>query len=279
MPDSEKRKNLIFILTGIIFTLVLLDKSTGSGFSLSASGFQGFRNIGKMGVESPSSPKGNLNHKEMMDQAEDEILGELLQNGDVQTSSDNSNAIEEDLNEDNLVPVMEPPVSSGHSEKESESHSSATATPVPSEKGELSLYFLKFYGKGSKSHSRLVKVLRLSKGGDRVKLVLNSLIAGPVSQEKEKGILNSIPQNLRYDADYRIEDGILKLSLSSDLERSAGPEILKDRIDQLTYSLIENLPIRGVQLRINGKFVRSLGGEGMPLPTLLTKNPRKIVVF
>ncbi|AXR68506.1 GerMN domain-containing protein [Leptospira mayottensis] len=266
MPDSEKRKNLIFILTGIIFTLVLLDKSTGSGFSL--SGIE-FRNIGKMSPE--SYPKGNLNHKELMDQAEDEILGELLQNGDV--SSENENSIEEDLNEDDLVPVLEHPLASVNFENES------PPTPIPTDKGELSLYFLKFYGKGNKSHSRLVKVLRLSKGGDRVKLILNSLIAGPVSQEKEKGILNSIPQNLHYDGDYRIEEGILKLSLSSDLERGAGPELLKDRIDQLTYSLMENLPIRGIQLRINGKFVRSLGGEGVPLPSLLTKNPRKIVVF
>ncbi|EMJ95811.1 GerMN domain-containing protein [Leptospira alstonii] len=271
MPDSEKRKNLIFILTGVIFTLVLLDKSTGAGFSLSGAGFQGFRNVGKMSPESPSAQRGNLNHKEIMDQAEDEILEELLRNGDVQTSSDNSNPVEEDLNEDNLVPVLEPPVPSFENK--------SSATPIPTNKGELSLYFLKFYGKGSKSHSRLVKVLRLSKGGDRVKLILNSLIVGPVSQEKEKGILNSIPQNLHYDEDYRIEEGILKLSLSNDLERGAGPEILKDRIDQLTYSLMENLPIVGVQLRINGKFVRSLGGEGMPLPSLLTKNPRKIVVF
>ncbi|MCG6168425.1 GerMN domain-containing protein [Leptospira sp. FAT2] len=279
MPDSEKRKNLIFILAGIIFTLVLLDKSTGSGFSISGAGFQGFRNIGKFGPESSSSPKGNLNHKEIMDQAEDEILGELLQNGDVQTSSENANSIEEDLDEDNLVPVLEPPITNVLSEKESEHGSAHASVPIPSEKGELSLYFLKFYGKGNKSHSRLVKVLRLSKGGDRVKLILNSLIAGPVSVEKEKGILNSIPQSLRYDSDYEIQNGVLKLSLSGDLERGAGPEILKDRIDQLTYSLMENLPIRGIQLSINGKFVRSLGGEGMPLPSLLTKNPRKIVVF
>lgn len=269
MPDSEKRKNIIFILTGIIFTLVLLDKSTGSGFSISNEGFN-FNNIGKLTPKPYSSSKENFNHKEIMDQAEEEILEELLQNGDIQTATDSSNSIEEDLNED--VPVLEPPIFSMDSTNEPD-------FPIPSEKGELSLFFLKFYGKGSKSHSRLVKVLRLSKGGDRVKLILNSLIAGPVSQEKEKGILNSIPQSLRYDDNYRIERGILKLSLSSDLEKEAGPEILKDRIDQLIYSLMENLPIQGVQLKINGKFVRSLGGEGLPLPSLLTKNPRKIVVF
>ncbi|UOG33263.1 GerMN domain-containing protein [Leptospira noguchii] len=269
MPDSEKRKNIIFILTGIIFTLVLLDKSTGSGFSISGEGFN-FNNIGKLNPKSYSSSKENFNHKEMMDQAEEEILEELLRNGDIQTSADLSNSIEEDLNED--VPVLEPPAISIDSTNEPD-------FPIPSEKGELSLFFLKFYGKGSKSHSRLVKVLRLSQGGDRVKLILNSLIAGPVSQEKEKGILNSIPQSLRYDDNYRIEKGILKLSLSNDLEKEAGPEILKDRIDQLTYSLMENLPIQGVQLKINGRFVRSLGGEGLPLPSLLTKNPRKIVVF
>ncbi|XDD49058.1 GerMN domain-containing protein [Leptospira sp. WS92.C1] len=271
MPDSEKRKNLIFILTGIIFTLVLLDKSTGAGFSISGTGFQGFRNIGKMSPEFSSSNRGNLNHKEIMDQAEDEILGELLQNGEIQTSSETSNSIEEDLGEENLVPVLDTPVSSDAITKPS--------TPVPTEKGELSLYFLKFYGKGSKSHSRLVKVLRLSKGGDRVRLILNSLIAGPVAAEKEKGILNSIPQDLSYHENYRIENGILQISLSGELERGAGPEILKDRIDQLIYSLMENLPIIGVQLKINGKSVRSLGGEGMPLPSLLTKNPRKIVIF
>ncbi|MDV6235124.1 GerMN domain-containing protein [Leptospira ellisii] len=276
MPDPEKRKNLIFVLTGIIFTLVLLDKSTGSGFSFSGAGFTGFKNIGKSVPESPSSSRGNLNHKELMDQAEDEILGELMQNGDVQTTSDSASNLEEDLNEDGLVPVLDPVSSSSET---SETNSTGAETPIPAQKGELSLYFLKFYGKGNKSHSRLVKVLRLSKGGDRVRLVLNSLIAGPVVSEKENGILNSIPSGFNYDPDYKIEDGVLKLSVNGELERGAGPEILKDRIDQLVYSLMENLPIRGVQLRINGKSVRSLGGEGLPLPSLLTKNPRKIVVF
>ncbi len=102
MPDSEKRKNIIFILTGIILTLVLLDKSTGSGFSITNEGFN-FNNIGKLTPKPYSSSKEIFKQKEIMDQAEEEILEELLQNGDIQTSTDSSNSIEEDLNED--VPV------------------------------------------------------------------------------------------------------------------------------------------------------------------------------
>ncbi|EMO30168.1 hypothetical protein LEP1GSC170_3812, partial [Leptospira interrogans serovar Bataviae str. HAI135] len=110
---------------------VLLDKSTGSGFSISGEGFN-FNNIGKLNPKSYSSSKENFNHKEMMDQAEEEILEELLRNGDIQTSADLSNSIEEDLNED--VPVLEPPAISIDSTNEPD-------FPIPSEKGELSLFF------------------------------------------------------------------------------------------------------------------------------------------
>ncbi|EMO77684.1 hypothetical protein LEP1GSC127_2765 [Leptospira kirschneri str. 200801925] len=67
-----------------------------------------------------------------MDQAEEEILEELLRNGDIQTSVDLSNSIEEDLNEE--VPVLEPPTFSVNSTIEPD-------FPIPSEKGELSLFF------------------------------------------------------------------------------------------------------------------------------------------
>ena len=145
------------------------------------------------------------------------------------------------------------------------------------------IYFLKFYGSGEKSHSRLIKVERkinkIEDQVDEVNLILELLKQGPTELEKSKGVLNSIPDSLLLTENYMIRDGILYLSLNSEFEFGAGPEILQDRIDQLAYSLIDNLKLKGIQLSLNGKKVKQLGGTGLAVPSIITKNQRRIITL
>ncbi|TGK13049.1 spore gernimation protein [Leptospira fletcheri] len=275
MPDSEKLKSLLYVLTGILFVLVLLDKSTGSGFRSSGSKegnsgfFSRFNTLGKNNPLPPASPGEKESHEEVMDKAEDEILSELMQNGTASVGRDWSESESND-SDDIYIPVVDPARTSG---TESTEHS------LRQDPGEVELYFLKFFGKGNKSHSRLVRVKRNYSSGDKLHFILRELSKGPAPEEKTKGVLNALPQKFTYSSEYSVENGILKLSLGSEFESGAGPELLKDRVDQLCYSLLENLNIKGIKLYINGKKVHSLGGVGLPIPEVLTKNPRKIAVL
>ncbi|EQA45611.1 sporulation and spore germination [Leptospira broomii serovar Hurstbridge str. 5399] len=275
MPESEKLKSLLYVLTGILFVLVLLDKSTGGGFRSTESGgdsgfFSKFNTIGKTTPQPPQSASGKQTHEEVMDKAEDEILSELMQNGG-QTVGQNWSESESTDSDDLFIPVVDSP-------KDAISESS-TNGQIHHEPGEIELYFLKFYGKGNKSHSRLVQVKRKHVSGDKVHFILRELSKGPDPDEKRNGVLNALPAKFTYSNEYSVENGILRLSLGSEFETGAGPELLKDRVDQLCYSLMENLKVKGIRLYINGKKVRSLGGVGFPIPDILTKNPRKIAVL
>ncbi|TGL64051.1 GerMN domain-containing protein [Leptospira sarikeiensis] len=276
MPESDKLKSLLYILTGTLFVLVLLDKSLGNKVGTptgqeSPSFFSRFNTIGKNSPLAPNSEnKGKQTHEQIMDQAEDEILTELMQTGDVsneETSSSDPNDPEE-----MFIPIVEmpkPDIRSNTPSKPQLNHSP----------GEVKLYFLKFYGKGNKSHSRLVQIKRRFEQGDKILFIMKELTKGPVQEEKSQGVLNALPNRMEYSKEYSVENGILKLSLGPDFEAGAGPELLKDRVDQICYSILENSELRGIRLYINGKQVRSLGGVGLPIPEVLTKNPRKIATL
>ncbi|MFB5650685.1 GerMN domain-containing protein [Leptospira wolffii] len=275
MPESDKLKSLVYILTGTLFVLLLFDKATGSGNSSpgspeSSSFFSRFNTIGKNQPLAPNS-QGKQTHEQIVDAAEDEIIAELMQNG--------GNSVPEEWNQNDssdpeelIIPVVENPVTENRIPKSSNQM-------LRHDPGEVKLYFLKFYGKGNKSHSRLVQVKRKHGSGDKVQFILKELTKGPSEEEKSQGVLNALPVRMEYSKEYSVENGVLKLSLGGEFEGGAGPELLKDRVDQICYSLLENLDLKGIRLYINGKQVRSLGGVGLPIPEVLTKNPRKIATL
>ncbi|WP_165780287.1 GerMN domain-containing protein [Leptospira saintgironsiae] len=277
MPESDKLKSLLYILTGALFVLVLLDKSMGNKNTTSPgqeshSFFSKFNTIGKTNPLSPTSSsenKGKQTHEQVMDQAEDEILTELMQNGENSSSEELSSDSNDP--EEMFIPIVEMPKPgpTGPSPKIRLDHSP----------GEIKLYFLKFYGRGNKSHSRLVQLKRKFDHGDKILFILKELTKGPSSDEKTQGVLNALPNRMEYSKEYSVENGVLKLYLGPDFEAGAGPELLKDRVDQICYSILENSELRGIRLFINGKQVRSLGGVGLPIPEVLTKNPRKIATL
>lgn len=145
----------------------------------------------------------------------------------------------------------------------------------------VSIYFLKFYGKGNKSHSRLVKTTRELDPNKIVNVgtILESLIKGPNAEEKSQGILSAIPVGLTFARNYKIDNNILHLSLGTEFEYGVGPELMQDRIDQIIFSLMELDEIKGVKLYINGKKITSIGGDGIPVPNVLTKKNRLVMTL
>ncbi|MCZ8239327.1 MAG: GerMN domain-containing protein [Leptospiraceae bacterium] len=265
--QNDKPKSLVYLLSGILLVLVLFEKSltpNGNtkipfGSKLSQDNFS----LGKdWKQEIPEfkniNPKASTSLGEIPVLDEPKIENESIAVGDSQNWKDLANKeIEEFIPED--IPLLEdssPQTNSGYA----------------------NVYFIKFFGNGTKAESRLVKVPRnIPQNTDSIAYILNELKKGPREEEKSKGVLNAIPKQFSFSSNYKIMDGILHLNLSDSIEYGAGPQIIKDRLDQIAYSLIGIKGIRGIKITINGQAVSSLGGDGISLPVVLGKRDRKVI--
>jgi spore germination protein GerM len=262
--QTDKMKSLVYALSGILLVLVLLEKSlvpsglskipleklpSNEPFSLKeewSKGISEFKNIAKNDPEDipvEEIPKEIEPIPRETSQAWEDVA---------------QKEIEEFIPDE--VPLLEDSV-----------------TPSLDAKY-TNIYFIKFFGNGIKADSRLVKVPRnIPRQTDPVRFILNELKKGPKEEEKNKGVLNAIPPQFAYSEKYKILDGILYLNLDESIEMGAGPQIIKDRLDQIAYSLIGVSGIRGIKITINHKNVHSLGGDGIPLPLVLGKRDRKVI--
>lgn len=248
--DSGKSPYLYWI--GALVFLVLFDKSIKSseGSVLNAPEFKtGFRfqNVGK-----PSLFK----NKEKDDSID---LSDLEFEKDMET--------EELLEEE--IPTVDDPIPTVSTPKKKDLVAEKT----------ISVYFLKFFGSDQSAHTKLVKVTRKLSGSNPVVSALDELKRGPSEQEREKGVLNAIPYNLKFNHDYHLNQGILEISVGSEIELGGSPSILRDRLDQLVYTLMEIEGVRGVKLKINEETVKSIGGDGLPIPEVMTRGQRKIIIL
>lgn len=275
----DRSKSLLYMLSGILFVLVLLEKSIGSGPNVKLpnasdlpdvrdkatqkaqdlianepwkNGFSGFRNVGAPDSEIPiveydpnsfnSRPPHNAippTNEMWEEQARNEI--------------------------DELIPDEEIPVMDSSKSKNIE---------------HVNVYFIKFFGSDNKAQSRLVRVPRLvPAGSDPVIFILNELKKGPRPEESSKGVLNAIPENFSYSKQYSIREGILHLDLGGSFEYGGGPEIIKDRLDQIAHSLVGVGDIRAIRFTLDKKKVSALGGDGIPLPEVFGKRDRKITTL
>jgi spore germination protein GerM len=153
--------------------------------------------------------------------------------------------------------------------------------PSEEEVSTAGVYFLKFYGSGKQTHSRLVKVKREFRGGlkRRVKMALQYLEQGPSEEEAKRGLLSGLPNQFQFTKKIRFKEGILYISLPESFHLEAGREIMKDRLEQLSFTLFENPEIKGISLYINEKKVRFLGKDQYKVNDIITRSNRKIVIF
>lgn len=105
---------------------------------------------------------------------------------------------------------------------------------------------------------------RLSARGPeaRARAVVAALAAGPTEEERARGLASEVPAGLEVRA-ARLRDGVLELDLSAALESGGGSASMQARLYQLLYSLTQPGDVDAVALRLEGRPLRALGGEGL----------------
>ncbi len=130
--------------------------------------------------------------------------------------------------------------------------------PLVEEKKDVVLHFIRFRG----GKSELVRVIRKLDKPAGPREVLELLREGP---RGEKGLINAFDSVVN---DLRMENGIAVVDLDERVGRM-GPRVIRDRLDQITATLMQFPQIKGVKILVNGKPVHTLGAEQLEIPSVL----------
>jgi spore germination protein GerM len=169
----------------------------------------------------------------------------------------------------NLPEISEDPLEFGSNQKKFSKDKST----------QQGIYFLKFNSRGKHVTSSLVKVSRTLKGNlkKRVWNALEELARGPTGEEESKGVISGLPDGFGFTKKIRLKDGILSIALPEEFEENTGKDLMKDRIDQLVYTLMEFPEIKGVKLNIEGKSSPYMGSDNLSVPGILVKAERRVL--
>ncbi|TGL90432.1 spore gernimation protein [Leptospira congkakensis] len=265
--QEDKWKSLRYLLGGIFLVLVLIEKSMGFDPKAAGNLFpkQGFRNIGKTQEKTKFAEPTDPFSKETWEDDlnwEEEVLTQTFPDAEPKQKSRTKLV-------DDTIPEITLP----------EDRFPGAGKRLQADAGFLPVYFLKFYGTGKNSQSQLVKLSREFPGGDPIPFLFQELTKGPNAEEKGKGVLSALSKKVRMEPNYRLEDGILHISVSEDISYGGSMEILKDRLDQISFTMVGNFGIKGVILYSNGERIRTLGSDGLSIPEILAKSQRKVIIF
>ncbi len=101
---------------------------------------------------------------------------------------------------------------------------------------------------------------------------LKKLLSGPSASEKRKGFMTCVPSGTKLIS-CSVSKGIAVINLSSEfLYNPYGAEGYRWQLKQIVYTATQFPTVSGVVLKVNGKVVRYLGGEGVVVPYPATRN-------
>ncbi len=132
-------------------------------------------------------------------------------------------------------------------------------------------YLYYFYFRNGRS--QLVRVTRPASGSRlRLTTVLRNLQKGPLPAERN--LLNNFDSHITVHNLY-VDGNRVVIDLDEDIGR-LGRHVVKDRIDQLVYTLTQFPTLQEVSILVNGKRKLLLGESHYRLPDRLSRSKRKV---
>ncbi|MCM8765107.1 MAG: GerMN domain-containing protein [Candidatus Omnitrophica bacterium] len=97
---------------------------------------------------------------------------------------------------------------------------------------------------------------------EKIKFAMSQLIEGPEREEIEQGYISCVPSEARV-LDVRIQDKIIYVDFSKEIESGGGISEIKGRLVQIVFTATQFDPDAGVRILIEGKEIKSFSGEGI----------------
>lgn len=108
---------------------------------------------------------------------------------------------------------------------------------------------------------RTVEVPAVARGA------MEALLAGPNALEHDLGMGSEVPPGTRL-LDIGIANGLATVDLSREFESGGGSLSMTTRVAQVVYTLTQFETVDRVTIRLDGKDVDAIGGEGVPAKNL-----------
>lgn len=133
----------------------------------------------------------------------------------------------------------------------------------------ISVYFNKAV---STSKAQILPVKRKFKSGQTpINFAISQLLKGPTSDEQKLGYYTEIPKQTKL-LEIKEDPNTVTINLSKDFESGGGSESMVSRIKQVSYTALDAIQDKPVYLELNGKKLKSIGGEGVEVPQPLSRN-------
>ncbi len=135
----------------------------------------------------------------------------------------------------------------------------------------VSVYFVR----GEGASSTLQEVGRIARGRGTQTLLavaIRELLAGPTPEERRAGLTTSIPAGTRLRS-LRLEDGVVTVDLSGEVESGGGSSSMLGRLWQIVYTATQFPQTPRVRILIDGQAKDAMGGEGVLIDRPLGRPP------
>jgi len=115
---------------------------------------------------------------------------------------------------------------------------------------------------------------RVPPGGadGRLRTALRALLAGPSPEERQRGLVTEIPPGTDLH-DVRVHGKGVVVDLTPAFGGGGGSTSMVARVWQVVYTASQVRGIPEVQILLDGRRVRTLGGEGVVIGTPLRRPP------
>ena len=142
--------------------------------------------------------------------------------------------------------------------------------PVEKEKQYINIYFIGKNENNEEVYKAVKRVYNKDVDGSQIRFAITSLIKGPRSEERAKGVYTEIPMASEVINISELPDKVI-VNLNSAFVNGGGTESLYKRLYQLikTAKLNSSLP---VYLFIDGQRADVIGGEGIMLSQPLSNS-------
>ncbi|HEY5432667.1 MAG TPA: GerMN domain-containing protein [Coriobacteriia bacterium] len=132
----------------------------------------------------------------------------------------------------------------------------ATSTPVPAAPVTVKAYFA--------YHEKMQPAARALPAGTTAVLkgALEALLAGPTAAEKAAGLVTMVPAGTTL-RDVTLSGHVAVVDFSAAFASGGGSLSMTDRLAQVVYTATQFPGVTSVTLKLDGKTIKVLGGEGI----------------
>lgn len=135
----------------------------------------------------------------------------------------------------------------------------------------VSVYFVR----GEGPSSTLQEAGRIARGRGAQTLLaaaIHELLAGPTPEERRAGLTTAIPAGTRLRS-LHVEDGVVIVDLSGEVESGGGSSSMLGRLWQIVYTATQFPQTPRVRILIDGQAKDAMGGEGVLIDRPLRRPP------